>query len=321
MPVTQPRPVSLDHAPLRIGLFGPSGGGKTHFMMSIPGLTVIDIERSADAFARQFPGARTIDVHDPQEIVEAFKAVIHGRPGFESKALGLDSITSYRRILQADPARKKKGEYKDSDVNEAIRTLLGMLFAGCSIPVVVAAHEKCAYTDLEKKLPSHEGMIPDSDPRFPYAFDLLARVCPQSGRHGAVVVKSRFGDAIPVGRFLADFSYSYILKALGRSAAVASAPLSAPAAAPTVPPPAAAHAPGAAPAGAAQHPDNHDALKRLADCYRAAGSPNGRFVAWLRANNYPTAAADLMADREICVRIYKALTDLARAARQVEQAS
>ena len=321
MPVTPPRPVSLDHAPLRIGLFGPSGGGKTHFMLSIPGLTVIDIERSADAFAKLFPQARTIDVHSPQEIVEAFQAVISGRPGFESKALGFDSITSYRRILQADPERKKRGEYKDSDVNEAIRTLLGKLFAGVSIPVVVAAHEKCAFTEIEKKLPGHEGMIPDSDPRFPYAFDLLARVSPQGGRYGAVVVKSRFGDAIPVGRFIADFSYPYILKALGRNAAVAPAPPApAPAPAPTVPAPAASHAPGAAPAGATQPADN-DALKRLADRYRAAGSPNGRFVAWLRANNYPTAAADLMADREICVRIYKALTDLARAGRQQAQAS
>jgi AAA domain len=309
MAIAPPRPISIDLAPIRLALYGPSGFGKTHFLMNVPGLTIINLEKSADAFAKRFPGIRAIDIPKEtikEDVPDAIDAVLHGRKGFESSALGFDSITAFRRILQSLP-RKSRGEYKDADVNDVIRTTLTPVLTDARVPIIITAHEKRAFTEDEKRLPNHAGMIPDADPRFLYSFDIVARLVSQNGKPGAVVVKTRFSE-IPVHQFIPGFCWDYIMQKLGR------APARQPQANPpqAVPPAQKPAGDGAPPANQAP-PDRERVLQAFSSAFTAAGSPEGKFVKWLHANDYPTDLNTIVADRTLCTRIYERLSALAPA--------
>lgn len=315
MAANRPERISLENVVLRIGLYGPTFGGKTHFLMGVPGIAVIDLEAAVDRAAKRFPGGLKIPINSVEDVRDSVRAVLAQEKGFEVGALGIDSITAYRRMLQAADGRAKQ-QYKDSDVNKVISALLARLFNGVPIPVCVTAHEKPAFTDNEKALPNDGGMIPDSDPRFFYPFDIVARQKKMNGKHGAVVVKSRFGDLIPVGTFIPNFSYAYILEKLGLAAPAAAAGATQPAAGSTAaaPPAAARAASQTAPAGGtvtpignALTPEEQQRLDKLAARYAKAGSPNGKFSEYLRVHGHPTRSKELASNLALCQQIFAAL--------------
>lgn len=294
MPV-QPRPLSIDLSVLRFGLYGPTGGGKTQFLMGLPGVSVIDAESSADAYATRFPNARACPITSPQDVPETFDAFLQGRPGFSCESLGLDSITVYRRMLQNAPGRRKTGDYADADVNTAIARMLSKIYQRTPFIICVTAHEKRAFSDFEKMQPNHNGMIPDSDPRFSYVFDIVARLVKEGNQHGAYVVKSRFGQIIPTQRFIPNFSYAYVVDALKRAQ-------------PTV---------TAAAQPAANVPSTEDErrsrLDRLKAIHAQVGHPDGTLSAWLLKHGYPTKVGELLGNRDICLAAYQKLATLKQA--------
>jgi hypothetical protein len=315
MAVNPPRPLSISALPLRIAIYGPSAAGKTRFLTRMPEPIVIDVETALDAQAHDAPGVRKIDIRTAAEVVDAFEAIVERRPGFECGSFGLDSVTAYRRLLQNDPGRKKRGDFKDSDVNEKIRDLLSRVFVGLPMPICVTAHEKRA-TDREKQLANHEGMIPDSDPRFMYAFDIVARLVSMNGRRGAVIIKSRFGTIFPVQKFIPDFSYDYIVQGLAAAQGGDQRP---------------AHGNGrqqgaaAAQAGGGQNVrpitsagdgalTPTQKLEAIRERYVAAGSPCGTFNEWLVEHRYPTNMRALLADRAAMAQIWRLLGRGQRAA-------
>jgi hypothetical protein len=254
-----------------------------------------DLESASDAYANRYPNVRKCAVNSAQDVIETLDAILEQRKGFECKSYVFDSITAYRRMLQGAPDRRKTGDFRDADVNDEIKKLLSRFYHQYPFAICVTAHEKRANSAFEKLQPNHEGIIPDSDPRFSYPFDIVARLIMQNGRHGAVVVKSRFGDAIPVGKFIPDFSYAYILQALGRAKpAQASTAQQRPAPRPQ--------------AGQPETPKQ--ILDRLHDRYLRAGQPEGSFAEWLRARNYPTIAKDLVANQGLRERIIRELSAL-----------
>lgn|GEM_PF-5311870 len=295
MPV-KPRPLSIDQSALRFGLYGPTEGGKTHFLMGLPGVSVIDAESSADAFATRFPAARACPITSPQDVAETFDAFLQGRAGFECESLALDSITAYRRMLQNAPGRRKTGDYADADVNTAITRLLSKIYQRTPFIICVTAHEKRAFSDFEKTQPNHNGMIPDSDPRFSYVFDIVARVVKQGDQRGAIVVKSRFGEIIPTQRFIPNFSYAYVVDALKRARPQAVAAVE--------------QSPANTPSAEDERRLRFDRLKAI---HAQVGSPEGTLSAWLSKNGYPTKVGEMLGNRELCLAAYQKLSSLRQA--------
>jgi AAA domain-containing protein len=265
-----PRPASFaDYRP-KIGLFGASNAGKTHFLLTAPSPLIVDAESRVDAFANRGVGFKVIDprvgpsgemVDDVAMVanfIDTVEAIFNREPGYECGSLGIDSITAIINAMKR--GMKRPGNETEWDqLTWRINTVMERIYGKAYFPVIMTAWEKNEWRSSGRER-SVVGLQPNADKNFMHGFDVVAHmtVDAQSGVRSATIIKSTL-QGLDRGQVIQNFTYQHIAALWGTAA------------------------PG----------DPSLSTKSLVELHSEVGAPGGSFGAWLDTNGFPTEKAKL----------------------------
>jgi len=179
---------AAEEIPMRLKLFlyGPWGGGKTTMSLKFPGVALIDMERGADHYAKDFKFKR-LPVNSLKEINAAVRWLLTS--DHEYRTLVLDPLTIYWDALQTKWADyfgrvKSRGNQEAAEIytfepkdykpmKDEFKEFLRLLGA-LDMNVICTAHEADKYS--EAKFMEKEGKRPDCEKSAPHFFDTVGRI-------------------------------------------------------------------------------------------------------------------------------------------------
>ena len=249
---------------LRIGIFGTTAVGKTHFALSGPGPVIIyDSEDRVDAMSDQFPDFQVVERDDRNPVVDVLSCAYDAKTGKDPcGTFIIDSYTTIEKWFRKNAkivVEQTGGKARASqlgDLRMAIENdLLNPLFTGHSECHLVAICHSANVWQGQQVV----GQRADATRNFPHYFDLVFHMerdpvhnASAPFRSTARVIKSNYQSEFPVGRVIENLNWSHFARIINNEVTIEAIP-----------------------------------LKQIVALYERAGKPSGSLGAWLLSVGIP----------------------------------
>jgi hypothetical protein len=197
----------------KVLVYGPRGVGKTHFALGAPEPAVLDLENRAHHFRSLFDfkvaGLDTID-----SVREGFREILRGH--IPCKSIVIDSNSAmYQRLVDKYTSPNKDGKPVTDYVlvNKDMLAFTGFVFSITGRNVVVLAHQVDKLIRIGNQF-QKDGVKGKYDSQIEYGVDFILRFAWDGKQRVAVVEKSVYAQALPVGSVIRDPSWSALMAAI-----------------------------------------------------------------------------------------------------------
>jgi hypothetical protein len=206
-------------------IFGNTGVGKTHFVLSMPEVYYIDTEgvEKYKKFTEMLTSnnSEIIAINDLQEIINEVKELLSTKHHY--KTLVIDSISvpcAHLSHMEAERlAKKSKGtEGTEFGANLAkVKRLtyqLGILLSRLDMNVIVTAHEKAKYENINGQS-TETGKIADVNDKLIYCLGSSFHLYVAGGKRMISVQKTRYSEFKPFEFVEFEDGYGVLKKRFG----------------------------------------------------------------------------------------------------------